>query len=86
MSQVSSAPMNESEAVKWIADVFGVPGETITSATERESIALWDSLGTLLLLAAFDETFSITVSDHEIQDMHTVGDVLALLRQRGKLA
>jgi acyl carrier protein len=76
----------EADALKWFADVLGAPVDTITPATGREELPMWDSLGTLLLLAAFDETFGIVMSDAEMAGIATVGDVVAVLRAHGKVA
>jgi acyl carrier protein len=78
--------MTHIEALKWIADVFEEPGDRITADTPRSDIQAWDSLGVLTLMADFDQTFGIILSDEEIQSMKGVNDILEILRTNGKLS
>ena len=80
-------PKNETEAdtLAWLAGLFNEPVESVYSSTPRESIANWDSLGVLTLMAEIDEKFGITLSDQEMRVMTKVGDILSLLRSNGKL-
>lgn len=77
--------MSQSEVLAWVADVFQEPAEKITPESQRESIAMWDSLGVLTLMAELDEKFDLVVSDQDMRGMTKVGDILSLLRQHGKL-
>ena len=78
--------MSQQEALKWFADLFGLPPASITPATTRTEVLTWDSLGVLTLMAALDETFNLVTNDTDMRAMQKVGDVLDLLRQHGKLA
>lgn len=77
--------MTHDEALKWFADLFGLPVDSISPATTRAAILTWDSLGVLTLMAALDETFNIVTDDASMRSMQSVGDVLNLLRAHGKL-
>lgn len=77
--------MSQQEALKWFADLFGLPSATITPATTRIEVLTWDSLGVLTLMAALDETFNIVANDADMRAMQKVGDVLDLLGRHGKL-
>ena len=77
--------MTQEEALKWFADLFGLPASSITPETTRDKILTWDSLGVLTLMAALDETFNIVTDDATMRAMQSVGDVLNLLRKHGKL-
>jgi acyl carrier protein len=77
--------MSQQEALKWFADLFGLPPATITPATTRIEVLTWDSLGVLTLMAALDETFNIVANDADMRSMQKVGDVLDLLGRHGKL-
>jgi acyl carrier protein len=80
---MQSTGKSEAEALAWLAEVFQ---ETeVKPETPRDAIAMWDSLGVLTLMAELDEKFDLVVSDQEMRAMAKVGDVLALLRQHGKL-
>ena len=78
--------MSQEDALKWFADLFGLPPTSITSATTRAEVLTWDSLGVLTLMAALDETFNIVVNDADMRAMQKVGDVIDLLRKHGKLS
>ena len=78
--------MSQENALKWFAELFGLPPSSITSATTRTEVLTWDSLGVLTLMAALDETFNLVVNDADMRAMQKVGDVLDLLNKHGKLA
>jgi acyl carrier protein len=77
--------MNTKEALAWIAETLEQPAELVTLETLRKDIPSWDSLGTLVLIAAFDEKFDIHLSEKDLGGMQRVSDVLDLLRRNGKL-
>jgi len=78
--------MTQEEALKWFAELFGLPVASISPETTRAQISTWDSLGVLTLMAALDETFNIVTDDATMRSMQSVNDVLDLLRKNGKLA
>jgi acyl carrier protein len=78
--------LSQEDALKWFADLFGLPVASVSLDTPRAEIADWDSLGVLTLMAALDETFDFVVNDADMRAMKKVGDVLDLLRRNGKLA
>jgi acyl carrier protein len=77
--------MSQENALKWFAELFGLPVATLSPDTTRAQIPTWDSLGVLTLMAALDETFNLVVNDADMRAMQKVGDVFDLLRQHGKL-
>lgn len=77
--------MNTQEALSWIAETFEQPAELVTAETMRKDIPSWDSLGTLVLIAAFDEKFDIHLSERDLDGMQRINDVLEILRRNGKL-
>jgi acyl carrier protein len=78
--------MNAQQVLSWIAEVFEEPAGRISVSTARSSIAGWDSLGTLSLIAALDEKFDIHIDEREIESMAKVDDIFAVLRRHGALA
>lgn len=80
-----TSTMNVEDALAWIAEIFEEAPGRITAATMRYEIPGWDSLGTLSLLAAFDERFDIHMSEQDIEAMQSVGDVFGILRRHGAL-
>jgi acyl carrier protein len=77
--------MNQQEALKWIAEVFQQPPDSIQPETLRRDIVTWDSLGVLMLMAELDEKHGIMLSDVELNAMTKAGDILEVLRREGKL-
>lgn len=78
--------MNAQDALNWIAAVFEEPAGRLSASTARASIAGWDSLGTLSLIAALDEKFDIHIDEQEIEAMASVEDIFTVLRRHGALA
>ena len=77
--------MTQQEALVWIADVFEDNVENIGPETSRDELATWDSLAALKLLAAFDQDLDIQLEDEEIQQLHFIKDILAILSRFGVL-
>ncbi|MEO6993660.1 MAG: acyl carrier protein [Lacunisphaera sp.] len=77
--------MHQAEALLWIADLFQENPESLNVDTPRTAIRDWDSLGVLTLMAALDEKFAVVVSDDDTRAMQKVGDIIELLRQKGKV-
>jgi acyl carrier protein len=75
----------EAEVLKWVGELFEHP-EPLAPETLRETIPMWDSLGTLNLLAGLDEKFGIILPDAELRAMTKVDDILVVLRREGKLS
>jgi acyl carrier protein len=77
--------MTQREVVEWIANLFEVPPQQLTPDTLRGDIPAWDSLGTLTLMASLDSDFDIVLSDDDLPNIRSVGDVLDIMRRNGKL-
>lgn len=76
--------MTEKDALVWIAKLFDQPVDKLTSATSRDDIPMWDSLGVLTLMAEFDGKFGIVLTDADMRGMRKVGDIFEVLRRNGK--
>lgn len=85
MAEVNHKIMSQDQALDWLAEVFQEPRENLSLETPRDDVASWDSLGVLTLMAEVDEKFDLVLSDQEMQGMKKIGDVLSVLRERGKL-
>jgi acyl carrier protein len=71
--------MDKQKAVEWITDALGVQGRTVTLDDTRNSLAEWDSLGSLLLLSRLEEDHHLVVSADEIAEIKSVKEVCDLL-------
>jgi acyl carrier protein len=77
--------MTQPEAIGWIARVFETSPDQFTPDTPREGVAAWDSLGVLTLMASLDSDFGIVLTDEDVQEVKTVGDILHVMQRNGKL-
>ena len=68
------------------ADVFGVPLAEITPASSPQTISAWDSTMHLNLILAIEEQFEVQLSPEEIEQMHTIGEVTAILEKKFQTA
>jgi acyl carrier protein len=78
--------MDRQEALNWIGEVFEEAPGRIAPNTAREEVPGWDSLGTLSLIAAFDERFDIQLSEGDIEGLKRVDDILEILRRHAALS
>ena len=68
-----------------LAETFDEPVKRITPDTTRDSLAGWDSMGALSLMAELDERFSIELTADASRTMTRIADVIELLRQHGAI-
>jgi acyl carrier protein len=66
----------------WCGNLFDEPTENLSTETPREDIPGWDSMGTLLLMADLDEVYGIQLSEDELGDLKTLGDIKALIESK----
>ena len=85
MGNVDNTAVSQEQVLDWLAQAFNEPRDKITPETRREDIASWDSLGVLVLMADLDEKFDLVMSDQDMRAMKRIDDVLAVLRDRGKI-
>ena len=85
MGNVDNTAVSQEQALDWLAQAFNEPRDKINPETRREDIASWDSLGVLVLMADLDEKFDLVMSDQDMRAMKKIDDVLAVLRDRGKI-
>lgn len=71
--------------MEWVAGMFDQSVDQLSPETLRDDIPIWDSLGVLTLMAEFDEKFGIVLTDADMRAMGKVDDILAVLRNNGKL-
>ncbi len=64
------------------ADVLGVPAEQIDPQSSPENVQTWDSVQHLNLVLALEEKFSVQLDPEEIDQMHDIGKVAAILEAK----
>ncbi len=74
--------MVKEKIVDIFVDLLGVSAEEVTeNARLIEDLAV-DSLDAVELSLALEEQFSLTVEDHEIEQLQTVSDVINLIQRK----
>jgi acyl carrier protein len=73
--------MDTQRALQWLTDIFAVKNKTVSIDDTRDSLAEWDSLGSLLLLAALEEEHNIAISADDLQAMTAVREICELLEK-----
>jgi acyl carrier protein len=61
------------------SDIFGVPPDQITAESSPETIENWDSMQHLNLVLAIEEKFGVQLEPEEIEQMKSIGAVVALV-------
>ena len=79
-------PISTAAALQMMADALDEPVASVVPDRRRDSMAGWDSMGALALMAELDDRFSIQLTSDESLKMTSVGDMLAYLRERGALS
>lgn len=77
--------LSTEQALCMLAETFDEPVERITLHTTRDSLAGWDSMGALSLMAELDERFNIELTADASRKMARIADVIDLLRQHGAI-
>jgi acyl carrier protein len=65
--------------LSWCGNLFDESAENLTLETAREEIPGWDSMGILLLMADLDEAHGIQLSESELEELKTLGDIARLI-------
>ena len=73
--------MTAQDAIAWVAGIFDEQVNRLTPETPRTDIPAWDSLGMLKLIAGLDEDFHILLTESELLELRSVGDILEILRR-----
>lgn len=73
--------MDSQKALEWITDALGVQGRVLTLNDTRNSVAEWDSLGSLLLLSRLEEDHKVVISADEIATIKSVQEICLLLER-----
>jgi acyl carrier protein len=73
--------MDRQKALEWITDALGVQGRIVTLNDTRDSLAEWDSLGSLLLQARLEEDHKLVVSADDIVAIGSVKEICDLLEK-----
>ena len=73
----------EQRTRRLVAEVFGLPLDSVTRATSHETVEEWDSINVLNLLMAVESEFDVVVSPEEAASFMSVEKILAVLGTKG---
>lgn len=62
-----------------VAEIFNVPLNEVTTDSSSETIENWDSMGHLTLVLQLEQEFEREFSPEQVEKMHRVGDIAAIL-------
>lgn len=65
-----------------LAEVLGIPPESIDERTSPDTEAAWDSLRHMNLVFALEDAFDVRFSDDDIANLTSVPGIEAALRAR----
>ena len=65
------------------ADVLDVAPDTLTDDSSPDTVEQWDSLASMHLVAALEDTFNIQLSTKEIMKMSSIGLAREALKGKG---
>lgn len=68
--------------ISMIADRFNVPVSAVTGKTNFQQDLNLDSIDSLELIMALEDTYDISVSDADAAKLRTVNDVINLIDQK----
>lgn len=71
--------INPDEFLAWCGNLFDEPVEHLSMDTPREEVPGWDSMGILLLMADLDEIHGIQLSEDQLEELKTLGDIARLI-------
>lgn len=66
-----------------LAKVFLTDKAKINDDMSRKDMDEWDSMAHLLLVSEVESTFDVMISDDDIMEIQTVGDLKKVLRKLG---
>lgn len=71
--------MDTEKALQWLTDIFAVKSRVVGIDDTRDSLPEWDSLGSLLLLAALEEEHQIVLTADDLEQITEVRQICELL-------
>ena len=85
MSNQVKSPMSAAQVLEMLAECFMEHVDDLAVERTRDSIAGWDSMGALMLIAELDERFGLELSADDSRAMTRVSHVFDFLSRRDLL-
>lgn len=74
--------MDTQKRLEWLTNTLSVQGRVLTLEDTRNTVAEWDSMGDLMLLAGLEEEFKIVVSADELAGVKSAAELFSLLEKK----
>lgn len=66
-----------------VARVFNLDASEVTDQSSNETIAEWDSMGNLSLVAGLEEEFKVSIAIADAMEMTSVQQIKRMLQEYG---
>lgn len=73
----------EDTLIKLFADELDVAASSLSEVSSPDTVATWDSLASMNLIAAIEEVYVTRLTTAEIMYMNTIGRAREVLRRKG---
>ena len=73
--------MTTQSALRFLESALGLPASTLAGTERLRDLETWDSLSTLVLIAAADKELGVPLPGSRVARCETVAEVCALLTQ-----
>ncbi len=80
MSKMAS---DENKLKNILAKVLLIDKSKISDGMSRKSVEEWDSMAHLMLMSEIESAFEVAMSDDDIMEIQTVGDIKKTLKKLG---
>ena len=71
------------EVIAMMGEIFQAAIAADAVEVRREDVAGWDSISHLHLVLELEQTYQIAIGDGEVVELNSLGDIVALLANRG---
>ena len=80
MSKMASADIKLKDI---LAKVLLIDKSKISDGMSRKNVEEWDSMAHLMLVSEIESVFEVAMSDDDIMEIQTVGDIKKMLKKLG---
>jgi acyl carrier protein len=72
----------ESRVIRILSDVLDVPASQLNTATTRDDVESWDSVGIVNILTALEVELGVSIPIDDAAEMISVAKILSIVRQQ----
>jgi acyl carrier protein len=66
-----------------LAKVLLIDEDKISDDMSRKKVEEWDSMAHLMLVSEIEAAYEVTMSDNDIMEIQTIGDIKKILKKLG---